>query len=406
MSGIRNSAWRWVSRGAVVAPLLLMGGLLTTSTAAAGEFSNFYSQSSGCNSCGGSCSSCGDCGWCDLGDPWKAFDENDYGVEIGGWTQFGYTSESTGMFNSNPDRVNLHQGWLFAEKVADGSDGVGFGFRADLMYGTDANDTQAFGNNPGNWDFANGWDRGAGYGWAMPQFYAEIASGDLSVKLGHFFTLVGYEVVPSTGNFFFSHAMTMYNSEPFTHTGALATYKVSDNVEAYGGWTLGWDTGFDQFGSGSSFLGGAKVTLSDSTSVTYINTIGDMGVRGDGYSHSVVLDVKITEKLNYVFQTDLVSLDTGAGQNDEYGVNQYLFYTVNDCFALGSRLEWWNSDAGFDHGGQSLPAGGSHSYQEVTFGANVKPHANVMIRPEWRYDWFPHANYDQHIFGIDAIFTF
>ena len=276
----------------------------------------------------------------------------------------------------------------------------------DFMYGTDANDTQAFGNNPGRWDYLNGWDRGGGYGWAMPQLYGEIANGDLSVKFGHFFTLIGYEVVPAPDNFFFSHAYTMYNSEPFTHTGVLATYKASDDITLYGGWTLGWDTGFDQFDDGNNFLGGASLALTDELTLTYILTAGDMGQRGDGYSHSIVFDWAINDKWNYVFQSDYVGLDTSPGYNNEYGVNQYLFYTLTDEVKLGARVEWWSSDAGFDHGGQSAPAGGQHSYYEATFGVNVKPVSNLVIRPEYRHDWFPHGSYEQDIFAIDAILTF
>ena len=90
---------------------------------------------------------------------------------------------------------------MYAEKVADGSQGLDWGFRADVMYGIDSADTQAFGNNPGRWDFINGWDFGGTYGWAMPQLYGEIAAGDFSVIIGHFYTLLGYEVVTAPDNF-------------------------------------------------------------------------------------------------------------------------------------------------------------------------------------------------------------
>ena len=111
------------------------------------------------------------------------------------------------------------------------------GFRADLMYGIDADDTQSFGNNPGNWDFDNGLDHGA-YGWAIPQLYAELAVGEWNIKAGHFYTLIGYEVVTAPDNFFYSHAITMYNSEPFTHTGVVASRSFGD-ATIYAGWTLG-----------------------------------------------------------------------------------------------------------------------------------------------------------------------
>ena len=41
---------------------------------------------------------------------------------------------------------------------------------------------------------------------------------------GDFFTMVGYEVVAAPEDFFYSHAYTVYNAEPFTHTGVLATF--------------------------------------------------------------------------------------------------------------------------------------------------------------------------------------
>jgi len=275
------------------------------------------------------------------------------------------------------------------------------------MYGIDSTDTQAFGNNPGEWDFNNGWNRGATYGWAMPQVYAKIAKGDLSVIAGHFFTLASYEVVPAPDNFFYSHALTMFNSEPFTHTGVLATYTSSDNLTLYGGWTAGWDTGFDHFNGSSSFLSGTSVSLGENATFTCIATAGNFGIRGEGYSHSCVLDVNVTNNLNYVLQSDLVCADTVfPGHNDEIGINQYLIYTVNDNVGVGTRVEWWKSDSGFNHGGQSLPLGGSVSYYAATFGANIRATDNVVVRPEWRYDWFPHAGYEQGIFGVDAIATF
>lgn len=375
-------------------------------------------------------------GDCCLGDAWTLKGEVDpcgcCAIDFGGWTQFGYHSDNARLsqnrndnlaFNDREDRLNLQQQWFWAEKVADGSNGLDWGFRADLMYGTDAQKTQAFGNNPGSWDFANGWDYGNGaagfnYGWAMPQLYLEIAKGDWSVIAGHFFTLVGYEVVTAPDNFFYSHALTMFNSEPFTHTGVLATYSGLDNVELYGGWTAGWDTGFDQYGDGSNFIGGFSTNLTNDVAFTYITTMGDFGARSRGfgaptngaggdYSHSLVFDVAVSDNVNYVFQSDLVGIDDRNGTvaaNDQVGINQYLFYTINDCWAAGTRLEWWKSD-GF-------------SYQELTMGLNYRPHANVILRPELRYDWtasdaaaanmgFADAGaYNNWSFGMDVILTY
>ena len=349
-------------------------------------------------------------------------------MTVGGWVQNGYHDESTGQFNNRPGRFANHQTWLYAEREADGSDGLGFGFRGDFMYGLDADDTQSFGNNVGNFDFQDGegnfFNRGA-YGFAIPQLYAEAAYGDFSVIAGHFYTLLGYEVVTAPDNFFYSHAFTMYNAEAFTHTGVLSTYNASDDVTFYNGYTFGWDTGFDQFqdidgSEGSNYLGGASVALTDALTLTYITTIGDLGFAGEGYTHSVVADWAVTDRLNYVFQTDyfdteqVSARDAGdtpqvpfinefdTSQVQLYSVNQYLFYTLTDRLAVGGRAEWFKVDG--------------DSIYEITGGVNVRPTANLVIRPEYRYH-FGDANgfsnigdgtavVDEGIFAVDAVMTF
>ena len=68
----------------------------------------------------------------------------------------------------------------------------------------------------------------------------KLDTGTWSVKVGHFYTIIGWEVVTAPDNFFYSHAYTMYNSEPFTHTGVLGhAWPLTEDVEVYGGYTLG-----------------------------------------------------------------------------------------------------------------------------------------------------------------------
>ena len=323
--------------------------------------------------------------------------------DIGGWTQFGWTDDAVplsaqgtngtnGSFLDSPDRFNLHQQWLYVSREADGSQGFDIGFRADFMYGVDADTTQAFGNPAGSWDFQNGFDHGI-YGWAIPQLYGEVAMGDFSVIMGHFYTLIGYEVVTAPDNFFFSHALTMFNSEPFTHTGVLGTYSGFENMTLYGGWTLGWDSGFDNVNSGNNFLGGFSVDLLDSVSLTWITTYGNFGAisaGGDDYSQSVVVDVALTDSINYVFQTDYKKID---GTDDEdVGINQYLFYNFNDWLAFGTRVEWWRNDQ---------VTNGAY-----TSGVNIKLLDNLVIRPEYRTDWQPETDFSVENVACDMILTY
>jgi hypothetical protein len=149
--------------------------------------------------------------------------------------------------------------------------------------------------------------------------------------------------------------------------------------------------------------------LTDSVKAIYILTAGNLGWIGQGYTHSIVLDYNINEDWEYVFQSDLVEVDSPVGavspitgvantHYDTIGINQYLFYNINEKLRAGARVEWWKADG--------------NSLYEMAYGLNVKPMANVILRPEVRYNWSPAtaiggtAFDDQTIFGIDAIVTF
>jgi hypothetical protein len=360
-------------------------------------------------------SGCGLCGGGELGDAWtlSSLFGDDPCFTVGGWFQAGYHNKSDGVFNTHPDRLNLHQGWLYLEKATDGSEGFDIGGRADLIYGVDGPNTQAFGNTPGVFDYSDAFNRGdeilqSSHGWAIPQLYAEAAYHDWKVKAGHYYTMHGYEVVPATGNFFYSHAFTMNFSEAFTHTGVHTTYTGIENVELYLGWALGWDTGFDQFNSGNIFHGGFKVTPVEDVAFTYVTSVGNLGWIGEGYAHSVVVTFALTDKLSYITQSDFIHTNVDPfGASDGYntiGWNNYLIYWATDRVGFGGRAEWWKAQG--------------VSYYEVTGGVNFKPMANVVIRPEVRYQWAPAAggpggnnpvglpNLSEPICGVDAILTF
>lgn len=365
---------------------------------------------SGCDSgCGGGCSLSLLGGDCDLGDPWSLFG-SEGNISVGGWIQMGTHTKALPLFNSRPDEYQLHQAWFYAEKAIDTSCGFDLGGRIDYVYGTDGPDTQAFGIANNHWD--NGWDHGNDYGHAIPQLYLEAGYGDLSFKVGHFYTIIGWEVVTAPDNFFYSHAYTMYNSEPFTHTGALGTLALTDDIEVYGGYTFGWDSGFED--NGDSFLGGVSLTLSDDVSLTYATVAGrfaDKGGQGTrGYMHSIVADVTLTDSLQYILQSDYLDRQTHTSAVDAntFGINQYLIYTINDCMAAGGRFEWYNYEGIF--GAPNI--GNSSDLYALTMGLNYKPHANILVRPELRFDWDEDQfagledGEDQTTFGIDTIFLF
>jgi hypothetical protein len=368
-----------------------------------------------CSTCGGNSCDCNCNSNCWLSRYENCTLESLLGMEccsdwnVGGWMEFGYMSNNVPLsqayndllsFDDVPDHLHAEQIWFYSEKTTDGSCGCDWGGRFDILYGTDAQKTQAFGNpgagvrNFGTWDASL--DHGE-YGWAMPQAYAEVAYQNLKVKLGHFFTLVGYEVVPATGNFFRTHSYTMFNSEPFTHTGALASYEVDDCLTIHAGWVLGWDTGFDQLNSGNAFHGGFIRKLGDNSSLSYMLTYGNFGWRDGGddnsYSHSVVYTNDLNDCWQYVLQSDYIrTSNDGVSEFDTIGAVNYLFYKVSDKAKLGGRMEWWKADG--------------VSFYEATAGVNLWAAKNIVVRPEWRQDWAPAIGLDEDTFSIDAILTF
>jgi len=379
----------------------------------------------GCCNAGNGCSDfgCCDMGCCDCGSSaWN-------GIEFGGWLELGYTYNGRGNragngnspigFTQISDAVTLNQAWGYVGKEANtGGCGTDWGFRADILWGTDGPDTQAFGDQ--GWDF--GWNSSSRYGTAIPQLYAEFGYDNWTFKAGRFFTIIGHEVVQATGNFFYSHAYTMLYGEPFTHTGILASGKMSEDVTIHGGYTTGWDTGFNNKIDAHTFLGGITAQLTDDLSVAYATSFGQFGdgtnnlSNGDIYMQSVVVTYNISDSTRYIFQSDYgVNAQVGVGTNEWYGVNQYLIHDINDCWAAGVRYEWFDDADGVRIAQNGAGAG---DYHAITGGLNYKPMDNLTIRPELRWDWFSGAgapfnpvggvgqNNSLFTAGIDAVLTF
>jgi len=387
----------------------------------------------GCNDCAcdsgceeEECNPCGDpwtlMGWATpcLGETsqWSYGGWLEAGITGNGHNQRGQNANLPVAFNTQSNGPMGNQAWGWVERASDtGGCGWDWGFRVDYLFGSDARFTQAFGDI--GWD--NDWDTSAIYGSAMPQLYGVVSYNDLNVKIGHFFTIIGNEVVAATGNFFYSHCYTMLYGEPFTHTGVLADYAMSDQVTLYGGWVQGWDSGFNNVSNANMFLGGATWTsCSGNDSLAYALTAGDWGngaVFNDGnlYMHSLVFKHKFQSEWQYILQSDLgINTNIPGDSTAWYGVNQYLIKELNCCWAVGARFEWFRDQDGVRVIDSNGAAGYAGDFWEVTLGVNWKPHTNIIVRPEVRYDWYtgagtPYANAtadEQFTFGVDGILTF
>ena len=331
---------------------------------------------------------------CNLGCPKSVFGRTPGGIGMGGWVQTGFQNRSDVMFSQQPGKVQLHQSWLYLDKPTDCNNK--FGFRVDAVYGVDGQDLQAFGNppagNPSGWD--NSWDYGI-YGWALPQAYLELGNGRSTIRAGKFLAPFGYEGLPATENFFYSHTYTRFYTEPRSQTGVIGEFGSGGNSVMLGA-SAGWDTAFKNTNHGFNGIAGVKLSLGKNVRLNATSAFGDMGLTGSGSLTSLVLETCLTSKANYVMQLDVLDLNTDS-RSDISWVN-YLFYNINPCLGLGSRLEWWKSN--------HLTTGHTSTW-DWTCGFNYRPNANIVIRPELRFDWggaAPHPG--AGIFAVDAIVTF
>lgn len=366
-----------------------------------------------------------------------------------GWIEAGLGANNWGSPFNGPVTMNdrswqgqLNQLYLVTERVADTSDGGGnWGGRVDLLLGTDFFYTTARGldaspyqgsaiENVASWDFTKD------YGLAMPQLYLDLAYESLTLRLGHFYSILGYEQVPAVGNFFYTHSFSMQFS-PFTFTGFYGCWEIADGVSIYSGMHSGWNNFTDPMptsgpwaiinrsypgaGSRAAFLGGMTFENSDRTQTLAIMTTSgneltplgtdpaDGSLVGNRSLISTVYTNRLTDRLTYVLQNDNAwqfNANVAPGNRGQpdglaqwYSFVQYLFWKFDEAWTGGLRLEYFRDNNGYivaaplrneaQAGNPGFYADGfAGSFWELTLGLNWYPSRNWVVRPELRYDWF------------------
>jgi hypothetical protein len=303
-------------------------------------------------------------------------------------------------FNNRSNEYQLNQLYLrLQRKVHEQGGRWDIGGTVDLLYGTDSFYASSRGLEVDQ-NFGHKWNAQQ-YGLAMPQCYLEVFApwGDdgLSMKLGHFYTILGYETTPAPENFFYSHSLCLIYGEPVTETGLLGEKKLG-NFKIQAGVTRGWDNWEDN-NNDLSFLGGLSWTEDDGcSSLAFAIQSGpeqNEPPESNNFRNvlSLVYQQKLGEQFQYVLQYDYGREDRGDNfrlrPGKWVGLDQYLFYTINECWKAGVRFEWFQ-----DRDGLRLTGGRQGAdYYELTAGLNWTPNSRVVVRPEIRYDWDGTPNY-------------
>ncbi|MCH7685141.1 MAG: porin [Planctomycetes bacterium] len=361
-------------------------------------------------------------------EPWSLFANccrlQRNGMVAGGAISQGFTwnpdspddrSNGTLAYNDRSNEYQFNQLHFYLEKpLDDDSDCFHIGGMVEAFYGTDALFNQTIGLD-------DDWDSGR-YGFILPQSYLSLfvpVGNGITVKLGHFWGLLGYEGTAALDRHFYSSSNTNNILEPNTDTGVQLSYGFDDNWSLVAAVTRGldvWDDGNNRVGFTASL--GWESDDGD-TSISYALyydglclSCSPVDQHIPQYLASLVVEQKLSENLMYVFWHDHGFADDPAmtpSNASWYSIVQYLLYEVNDCWTANARLEWVRDQDGF------LMASSTGDLWGMTLGLNYKPTANLVYRPEIRWDWSDgltpplfddHTRNNQFTFAVDVVWIY
>lgn len=130
--------------------------------------------------------------------------------------------------DSNANRLELNQLVLYAERLPDTvqREHIDWGFHLTAFYGADYRFTTAKG-----WLSSQLLDHNRRYGFDPAMEYVDLylphVARGMNLRFGRFISIPGIEAQLAPNNYTFSHSL-LYSVDPFTDTGILATFKVTD----------------------------------------------------------------------------------------------------------------------------------------------------------------------------------
>ena len=352
------------------------------------------------------------------------------GINIYGFVEAGYLYDATVPHNITPprtapgdliffpgpykDQVLLDQLDLNIERVVDASKGkFDVGFHVEGYYGRDAFFTHSNGILDENNKHGGGQEVSFDMDQAYLTFAVPVGSG-LTVKAGKFVTLFGEETINPTNNYLYTHSYEFSYGIPFTQTGILASYNLSDKLSLTGGITRGWNQSSSDNNGAIDFLGEAVYTWSDKLTLTANLAVGPEAFH-DNADYFLVPEIlgsyKLSDQLTLVGDV-LYGFANNIAQ--WWGIAGYADYAYSSMFSLNARLEYYHDGNGATTGTGN---GSDVNFWEVTGGVAVTPLPDnewlrtLVVRPEVRFDWADQGVYDfskfnQFSAAVDLIYSY
>jgi hypothetical protein len=246
------------------------------------------------------------------------------------------------------------------------NDNLAFGLEIDA--GTDAVvNSYAYGSNV--IDIQEGW-------------VAYTDDAGFGLKAGKFVTYQGIEVVESPANPTISRGFIFYLAEPVSHVGAVATYRVSDEMDVALGAVNGWDTLVDN-NSGKTIVG--KFGLTTEQFLLTLSFLAGPEQAANNDDWRMTFDATGMYKLETVdlwFQANS-GVEQGVGPGGDsaawFGVGVQPVFHLNDEFALGSRVELFDDLDGSRSGLKQMLI-------NLSVAPTYLPTDHIMLRAELRAD--------------------
>src|SRR5438477_4079524 len=232
-------------------------------------------------------------------------------LAVYGWVEAGFTgnvdapkdNQNFGrLFDDRSNEFVMNQAVITAERALDPKVGFDWGFKLQLMFGTDARFIHSLG-------LLDHTMRSSLYQPDIPEAYLSLhlpilTDGGVDVKLGKFVTLEGAETIDPRTNPFYSHSYIFNFGIPFNHTGALFTLHTNSWLDFIAGVTRGVYTSIDDNNDRPAFHGGVGLNFNEGKIAVLASThIGPETSHNNTelrYLNDVTFTWKITNKLTAI----------------------------------------------------------------------------------------------------------
>jgi len=359
-------------------------------------------------------------------------------LSITGYAEMGYFYDMTVPKNVSPPRsppptfvgfpgdyknqLMLDQVDLAFQRTIDPTKGnFDVGFMIEAFYGRDAAYTHSNGIL----------DNGVKHDKTSPdddldleQAYIDVAipvGSGLELTAGKFDTLLGYETINPTNSSgdplytqLYTHSYEFTYGEPYTQTGIMAAYNLTNALKLTAGITRGWNQSTDDNNGAIDFLGQAAWTINSAWSATVNLSEGPQST-DDNHDYWTVVEGIVTWQISDQLKAaaDLLYADANA-ISQWYAIDLYGHYTLNKFVAINARGEFYHDGRGLTTTGISGP---DTNYTEATLGVAISPTPDVnllqtlTIRPEVRVDMadrgvFDGSKFTQFTAAVDAYLKF